>query len=94
MSNEGSAPSSRSSDDEGWADVEADEEPQLTIVSLVDDRVFTDAEAMLAYCKDEHRLDFLGIRNRLQLDFYGSIKLVNYSKCSRPHTSCYNLTNP
>ncbi|CAK7229075.1 Ribosomal protein arginine N-methyltransferase rmt3 [Sporothrix bragantina] len=71
--------SSDSSDDEGWLDAnpEDDEEP-LAVISLLDDRVFPDAASMVAYCKAEHGFDFLAVRDRLGLDFYGSVKLINF----------------
>ncbi|OAA59671.1 arginine methyltransferase [Niveomyces insectorum RCEF 264] len=71
--------SSESSDEEGWLDEnpEDDEMPQ-SIVSLLDYRVFSDAAAMLAHCKEAHGFDFLAIRDRLGLDFYGSVKLINF----------------
>ena len=56
----------------------------MNIVSLFDERVFTDAAAMLSHCKDVHHFDFLAVRDRLQLDFYGSIRLVNFSKPREP----------
>lgn len=66
---------------EGWNDVnEGDDELEsLEIVSLLDDKVFPDAASMLAHCKDKHNFDFVATRDRLGLDFYGSIKLVNFS---------------
>lgn len=66
---------------EGWNDVnEGDDELEsLEIVSLLDDKVFPDAASMLAHCKDTHNFDFVAARDRLGLDFYGSIKLVNFS---------------
>ncbi|KAH8888168.1 S-adenosyl-L-methionine-dependent methyltransferase [Thozetella sp. PMI_491] len=68
------------SDDEGWEDTnkEDDEEENLAVLSLLDDRVFPDASSMLAYCKEKHGLDFLAIRDRLALDFHGCVKLINY----------------
>ena len=63
-------------DEEGWEDVEPVEE-QDTIVSLVDDKTFKNVKEMLEYCASKG-LDFLKIRDSLSLDFYGSIKLVNY----------------
>lgn len=79
--------SSESSDEEGWLDAnpEDDEEPQA-VISLLDARVFPDAASMIAYCKEEHGFDFLAIRDRLALDFYGSVKLINFSEsvCDRP----------
>ncbi|CAK7197770.1 Ribosomal protein arginine N-methyltransferase rmt3 [Sporothrix eucalyptigena] len=70
---------SESSDEEGWLDAnpEDDEEP-LAVISLLDDRVFPDAPSMVAYCKEEHGFDFLAVRDRLGLDFYGSVKLINF----------------
>lgn len=70
---------SESEGSEGWDDVEAgDNEETLEIVSLFDDKVFPDAVSMLAYCKDKFQFDFVATRDRLGLDFYGSIKLVNF----------------
>ena len=83
MSDRGSAVSSGSSDEEGWFDVDADDEPQPAIVSLLDEHVFPDAAAMLAYCKDKYQVDFLAIRARLRLDFYGAVRLVNFSRFVR-----------
>lgn len=71
---------SESSGSEGWNDVdEADDEVEsLEVVSLLDDKVFPDAVSMLAHCRDQHNFDFVATRDRLALNFYGSIKLVNY----------------
>jgi hypothetical protein len=67
---------------EGWNDVEDDddEEQSQEVISLLEDRVFPDVLSMLAHCKDAHKFDFLAIRQRLQLDFHGCVKLVNFSK--------------
>jgi type I protein arginine methyltransferase len=63
--------------DEGWEDVEPEEvlEP---VVSLLDDQIFSDVSSMLLHCKDKYNFDFLQIRNEFALDFYGTIRLVNY----------------
>ncbi|KAG9239113.1 putative ribosomal protein arginine N-methytransferase rmt3 [Amylocarpus encephaloides] len=71
-------------DDEGWEDAEPDEE-ETQFISLMDDEVFTDIMQMLKHCKEKHSFDFLEIRQRLGLDFYGNIKLVNYVR-SRVHS--------
>ncbi|KAI1099092.1 S-adenosyl-L-methionine-dependent methyltransferase [Jackrogersella minutella] len=67
-------------DEEGWSDAEEedDEEETPEVISLLDDRVFPDVVPMLAHCKEKHGFDFLGIRQRLQLDFHGCVKLVNF----------------
>jgi protein arginine N-methyltransferase 3 len=64
-------------DDEGWEDAEPGEE-QDQIISLLDDKIFPTVSSMLSYCKENYGFDFLQIRDKLSLDFYGSIKLVNY----------------
>ncbi len=64
-------------DDEGWEDVEPEEEHQK-IISLLDHEVFPDVESMLAHCKEKYNFDFLKIRDNFALDFYGSVRLVNY----------------
>ncbi|KAJ1338544.1 type I protein arginine methyltransferase [Microdochium nivale] len=65
-------------DDEGWDDVEADDETGPEVISLLDDRVFPDVMSMLTHCKDKHGFDFLAVRQKLQLDFHGAVKLVNF----------------
>ncbi len=81
-----SAPSSGSSEnsdildmknEDGWEDAEPDEE-ETPFISLLDDEVFMDIYAMLNHCKQMYNFDFREIRQRLALDFYGSIKLVNF----------------
>jgi protein arginine N-methyltransferase 3 len=63
--------------EEGWEDVEPDVEEEQ-IVSLLDGETFPTVQAMLAYCKDKYNFDFLELRDKFSLDFYGSIKLVNF----------------
>ncbi|KAL2069731.1 hypothetical protein VTL71DRAFT_14410 [Oculimacula yallundae] len=63
--------------EEGWEDAEPDQE-DIHFISLLDDEVFTDIHTMLNHCKAKHNFDFLKVRWKLGLDFYGNIKLVNY----------------
>lgn len=72
-------------DDEGWDDVEQDEEETQQVISLLDDKVFPDVLPMLAHCKEKYNFDFLAVRQKLQLDFHGCVKLVNYSKFLNSH---------
>lgn len=91
---------SDSRDSEGWNDAEDDEEETPEVISLLDDRVFPDVMSMLAHCKEKHSFDFLGIRQKLQLDFHGCVKLVNFSE-SLSHAillifsdfCCYNISS-
>ena len=70
--------------DDGWEDAEPDEE-ETPFISLLDDEVFMDIYAMLNHCKEKYNFNFLEIRQRLALDFYGSIKLVNYIRAQIHH---------
>lgn len=80
MSKEADDIVSGSEGSEGWDDVdEGGDEESLEIVSLLDDKVFPDAQSMLDHCKCSFNFDFVAVRDRLGLDFYGSIKLVNFS---------------
>jgi len=92
-----SSSSSSSGDEAEWLDVaahkdgndddnkeEEEEEEQVKIVSLIDDKIFSDVGAMLDYVRGEgdgKGLDFLGVRDRLGLEFYGMVRLVNFGEC-------------
>ncbi|KAL0940806.1 protein arginine methyltransferase [Colletotrichum truncatum] len=67
-----------SSDESDWEDAEVEEEETLTFISLLDDSVFTSHAAMLQHCREKHNFDLLGVRRRLGLDFFGTVKLVNF----------------
>ena len=71
---------SQEEDEEGWDDVEQDDDESQKVVSLIDGRVFDNVMEMLAHCKEKAGFDFLGVRQRLQLDFHGCVKLVNFSE--------------
>ncbi|KAJ5594775.1 uncharacterized protein N7459_000983 [Penicillium hispanicum] len=68
---------SDSSDEEGWEDVEPDDETQ-PVVGLFSEQVFPDVRSMLKDCKEKHNFDLLKIQKELDLDFLDTIKLVNY----------------
>ncbi|OJK05053.1 hypothetical protein ASPACDRAFT_56454 [Aspergillus aculeatus ATCC 16872] len=65
------------SNEEGWEDVEPEDETQ-PVVGLFSDKVYPDVLSMLKETKDKHNFDLRGIRNEFDLDFLGTIKLVNY----------------
>lgn len=75
---------SEASDASSWGDIDDNDEgeSEALIVSLFDERVFTDAMSMISYCKESYNFDFLATRDRLSLDFYGSIKLINFIRSS------------
>ncbi|KAJ5093073.1 hypothetical protein N7456_008934 [Penicillium angulare] len=68
---------SDSSNEEGWEDLEADDESQ-PVVDLFSDQVFPDVRSLLKECKEKHQFDLLKIQKDLDLDFLDTIKLVNY----------------
>ncbi|KAL2185360.1 S-adenosyl-L-methionine-dependent methyltransferase [Thermothelomyces heterothallicus CBS 203.75] len=81
-----SSSGSSSDNDEDWLDKpgeeDEDDQEQVSVVSLFDDRVFPDAPSMLAYCKDKFGFDFLAVRDSLGLDFHGCVRLINFVRRS------------
>lgn len=66
-------------DSPGWEDVEPSEDVEaLHVNCLICDEIFNDAGVMLDHCRSEHSFDFLEIRRLHNLDFYSTIKLINY----------------
>ncbi|KAI9871839.1 MAG: hypothetical protein M1830_002393, partial [Pleopsidium flavum] len=64
-------------DDEGWEDAEPEDEDQ-EVRSLFSTEIFPNIGVMLQDCKDRHGFDFMWTTKELGLDFYGTIRLVNY----------------
>ncbi|KXT05267.1 hypothetical protein AC578_8348 [Pseudocercospora eumusae] len=64
-------------DSEGWDDVEDDTE-HVSIKCLLCTETFPGAKVMIEHCKKAHDFDFLHIQTEHNLDFYSSMKLVNY----------------
>ncbi|KAK4958557.1 Ribosomal protein arginine N-methyltransferase rmt3 [Elasticomyces elasticus] len=67
--------------DDGWEDAEPDVE-NLEVKDFYSDETFPTAHAMLNNARKVHSLDFRGVQKSLGLDFYESIKLVNYIRSS------------
>lgn len=55
---------SESSDEEGWEDVEPDDESQ-PVVGLFTEQVFPDVRSMLKECKEKHNFDLLKLQKDL-----------------------------
>ncbi|KAL4921888.1 S-adenosyl-L-methionine-dependent methyltransferase [Aspergillus aurantiobrunneus] len=72
-----SSDDSDATDEEGWDDLEPDDETQ-PVVGLFSDKVFPDVRSMLKESKDKHNFDLRKIQKELDLDFLDTIKLVNY----------------
>lgn len=65
------------SEDGQWQDVEPDRE-SINVQSLLDAESFPTLAQMLDHCKTRHRFDLVAVSQRLQLDFIGTVKLVNF----------------
>lgn len=71
--------SSDSSNEEGWEDVEPDEESQ-PVVGLFTEQVFPDARSMLKECKEKYNFDLLKIQKDLGMcSFYYSCVNLGYA---------------
>ncbi|KAF5019662.1 hypothetical protein F66182_8324 [Fusarium sp. NRRL 66182] len=67
-----------SNSDEGeWLDLESDEE-SIPITSFFGTQTFPTVAAMLEDSSQNHKFDFAGCVQNLQLDFHGAVKLVNF----------------
>jgi protein arginine N-methyltransferase 3 len=85
------------SDEQEWLKDDNDdegEEETLQVISLLDDRVFPDALSMISYCKEKYAFDFLAVRDRLQLDFHGTVKLINFGESTTESASKLALHSP
>ncbi|KAF5006494.1 hypothetical protein FDECE_7129 [Fusarium decemcellulare] len=68
-----------SASDEGeWLDVEPEEEEPIPITSFFGPQTFPTVAAMLEDSKQNHGFDFVAHVQKLQLDFHGAVKLVNF----------------
>ncbi|KAI9784403.1 MAG: hypothetical protein M1816_000874 [Peltula sp. TS41687] len=63
--------------DDGWDDCQDDEE-ELQLTCLFDDTQFSSVGSMLDHCEKAHALDIAQHCRDLALDFYDTVKLVNY----------------
>lgn len=70
-------------DSPGWDDVEADDDVEhLNVQCLLCDSTLSNATLMLTHCHEAHNFNFLAVRKQHDLDFYSTIKLVNYIRQS------------
>lgn len=81
-------------DSPGWEDMEDDSEA-LDFKCLLCDDVSKSGPKMLDHCKTAHNFDFLAIRQQHNLDFYSTIKLINYIRLSVSNVgSTPDVSNP
>ncbi|GAB2213591.1 hypothetical protein Droror1_Dr00017901 [Drosera rotundifolia] len=68
-----------------WDDEDDEESMEASgFQCLFCESMFDSSDSVFEHCKSDHRFDFGGIRQRFGLDFYGSMKLINYVR-SRVH---------
>ncbi|MQM21610.1 hypothetical protein Taro_054653 [Colocasia esculenta] len=70
-----------------WGMDEDDSEPSY--LCLFCDLSFASSHTLFDHCRAEHHFDFHGIRRALDLDFYGSIKLINYIRAQVADNKCW-----
>ncbi|KAK5125968.1 hypothetical protein LTR85_011323 [Meristemomyces frigidus] len=64
-------------DSPGWEDMEDDTE-ELNLKCLLCDEKFNAVRAMVGHCKGTHDFDLDAIRKANKIDFYNTMKLINY----------------
>ncbi|RPB10885.1 S-adenosyl-L-methionine-dependent methyltransferase [Morchella conica CCBAS932] len=67
-----------SENEEGWEDAEPDNEEESPVVCLFCPNTFPAPNKLFEHCGESHGFDFVKTKEELELDFYGTIKLVNY----------------
>ncbi|XP_063233375.1 uncharacterized protein LOC134537072 [Bacillus rossius redtenbacheri] len=69
-------------DSDDWSEVDAGDRPSVTCLFCPGG--FETVGAAVGHCKRDHQLDLLRLRDRLGMDCYSFIKLVNYVRARRP----------
>ncbi|GFO06362.1 Zinc finger protein 277 [Plakobranchus ocellatus] len=76
------------SDEEAeWADW--NEECQHKVVCLFCDSASADQQDLQKHMKEYHSFDLQGVNQKLQLNFYQKVKLINYIRRQVYHKTCY-----
>ncbi|KAL1978700.1 hypothetical protein VTN31DRAFT_1559 [Thermomyces dupontii] len=63
--------------DDGWEDVEPEDESQ-SIIGLFSDDIYPDVRSLLKDTKERYSFDLAKVQKDLELDFFGTVKLINY----------------
>ncbi|KAF7729840.1 hypothetical protein EC973_003574 [Apophysomyces ossiformis] len=71
-------PSELDPQDEAWDDWESDEEGDAESQCLFCSQIFSSPVGTFGHCKDTHGFDFLDVKRSLKLDFYQTIRMINY----------------
>ncbi|KAJ4815567.1 Protein arginine N-methyltransferase 1 [Rhynchospora pubera] len=70
-------------EDDEWA-------PVASVVCLFCTEQFDSSELLFDHCRLEHCFDFYGVVKNSGLDFYGSLKLVNYIRSQVSQNKCWS----
>lgn len=85
---------SEGSEESNWLDVEPDVE-NVEIVSLFDTQTFPTLAEMLNHSKKQYNFDLIANIRRLELDFLGAVKLINFirhqTKAGKAIPECISL---
>ncbi|KAF8022184.1 hypothetical protein BT93_G2359 [Corymbia citriodora subsp. variegata] len=71
-------------------DEDEDEESSPSFLCLFCDAVYGSCASLFDHCSSAHHFDFDGIRKALGLDFYASVKLVNYVRSQVAKNRCWS----
>ncbi|KAF2840038.1 HNRNP arginine N-methyltransferase [Patellaria atrata CBS 101060] len=55
-----------------------DDTEKIEVIHLFNNGKYSDVKSMIEDCKSQHNFDFIGVQRQFDLDFYSTIKLVNY----------------
>ncbi|XP_057976335.1 probable protein arginine N-methyltransferase 3 [Malania oleifera] len=72
-------------DEEGSENQEA-----IDILCLFCDSKYSSCHVLFEHCRSSHRFNFHGIRKSLALDFYGSVKFINYVRSQVMENKCWS----
>ncbi|KAI8921309.1 hypothetical protein DFJ77DRAFT_449318 [Powellomyces hirtus] len=75
--------------EEEWEDWNEDDSVEDSTMCLFDENVFPTADAAYEHMKEAHAFDLRKIREDQGLDFYESIKLINFIRKQTSLCSCY-----
>uniref|UniRef100_A0A1D1XSI2 C2H2-type domain-containing protein n=1 Tax=Anthurium amnicola TaxID=1678845 RepID=A0A1D1XSI2_9ARAE len=76
---------------EDWDDWKADEDDsEPSYLCLFCDLSYASSDDLFDHCRTEHFFDFYGTRRALGLDFYSSLKLINYVRAQVAENKCWS----
>ncbi|KAI8815862.1 uncharacterized protein EV422DRAFT_610644 [Fimicolochytrium jonesii] len=80
--------------EEEWEDWNEEDSTADSTMCLFDESVFPSAESAHEHMKAAHSFDLRAIREEHDLDFYASIRLINYIRHQTAHCTCHACSTP